>query len=277
MKEVKAPSPHEPEMAKPRRTVQEAEASSPVKVVKAPRNRELLVEEYSSSSRYGLRAEKYSGKALHGGRRRPFREPKGFNTTASTTRERNERRRISEWTDSFATDSVSGLSASDAGFNTRKDEFDAAARSALDDAIRNRDWELAATVTDEMRGQNYHAAVGNDDATPEEWTQSSLDKFISDNDWDAVAKYIASMRDRNAQANPEVAHPPSNYKGGPARKRFGARSQLQHDLEQSGLDQSSSWDSGTSFGSEFYSTDSNESPLNSPQRVPSDSRKNFAC
>jgi hypothetical protein len=184
---------------------------------------------------------------------------------------------ISRMADSFATDSVSGLSASDAGFNTRKDEFDAAARSALDEAIRKGDWELAATVTDEMRGQNYHAAVGSDDATPEEWTQSSLDKFISDNDWDAVAKYIASMRDRNAQANPEVAHPPSNYKGGPARKRFGARSQLQHDLAQSGLDQSSSWDSGTSFGSEFYSTDSNESPLNSPQRVGSDSRKNFAC
>lgn len=274
--------PHEPEMARGNPRLEEvAEVPTPVQVVKAPRNRELLVEEYSSSSRYGLRAEKYSGKALHGGRRRPFREPREAHTPRQEPPEQEptEEETSALEHDSFATDSVSGLSASDAGFNTRKDEFDAAARSALDDAIRNRDWELAATVTDEMRGENHHASSISDDATPEEWTQSSLDKFISDNDWDAVARYIASMRDTNAQTDPEVAHPPSNYSGGPARKRFGARSQLQHDLEHREIDQSSSWDSGTSFGSEFYSTGSSaESPLDSPRRAPaSDPRKNFAC
>jgi len=280
---VKAPSPHEPEMARVARAAprqkQVAEEPSPVKVIKAPRNRELLVEEYSSKSRYGLRAEKYSGKALSG-RRRPFREAKKPSTPRQETveKETTDDDTSEMEHDSIATDSVSGLSASDAGFNTRKDEFDAAARSALDDAIRNGDWELAATVTDEMRGEHNHAATSKDDVTNQEWTQSSLDKFISDNDWDAVARYIASMRDRNSQADPEVAHPPSNYSGGPARKRFGARSQLQHDLEHQELEQSSSWDSGTSFGSEFYSTASSaDSPLESPRRVPSDPRKNFAC
>jgi hypothetical protein len=236
------------------------------------------VEEFSNNSRFGLRAEKYSGKASV--RRRPFREPR---KPFAPRQEPSEKETTDEDTsgmdhESFATDSVSGLSASDAGFNTRKDEFDAAARSALDDAIRNRDWELAATVTDEMRGEhNHHEASGTDDETPDEWTQSSLDQFISDNDWDAVARYIASMRDRNVQSDPEVAHPPSNYSGGPARKRFGARSQLQHDLAHNELDQSSSWDSGTSFGSEFYSTGSSAASPESPRRVPSDPRKNFAC
>ena len=278
VKEVKAPSPHEPEMArgKSRRKQVEEQESSPVKVIKAPRNRELLVEEFSSKGRYGLKAEKYSGKALHG-RRRPFRDPKPFVPHNESSEKYVSDGDSSELADSFATDSVSGLSASDAGFNTRKDEFDAAARSALDDAIRNRDWELAATVTDEMRGQNYHAAPQNDDDTPQEWTQTALDKFITDNDWDAVAKYIARMRDSNARKDPEIAHPPSNYSGGQARKRFGAKSQLQHDQRQNELEQSSSWDSGTSFGSEFYSTGSSETPDNSHRRAPSDRRKNFAC
>lgn len=276
----KTPTPQKPEMSRKKyRQSREAEQSSPVKVVKAPRNRELLVEEYSSKSRYGLRAEKYSGKALSG-RRRPFREPRmPFAQQAPSDKETTDEEASGMEHESFATDSVSGLSASDAGFNTRKDEFDAAARSALDDAIRNQDWELAATVTDEMRGEHLHASDFTDDATPEEWTQSSLDKFISDNDWDAVARYIASMRDKNSETNPEVAHPPSNYSGGPARKRFGARSQLQHDLERNELEQSSSWESGTSFESEFYSTgSSDQSPAESPRRaVRDDSRKNFAC
>lgn len=275
---TKDPSPLPPEMGRANSWKrQESEKSSPVKVIKAPRNRELLVEEFSSKG--GLRAEKYSGKALSR-RRRPFREPR--KTSSPPQQEPSDKETTDEDAsgmehESFATDSVSGLSASDAGFNTRKDEFDAAARSALDDAIRNRDWELAATVTDEMRGEHNHELSFNDDATPDEWTQSSLDKFISDNDWDAVAKYIASMRDKNSRVDPEVAHPPSNYNEGPARKRFGARSQLQHDLQQNQLDQSSSWDSGTSFGSEFYSTGSSESPLDSPRRSLNDPRKNFAC
>jgi hypothetical protein len=173
-----------PEMARKKYRQKNVEESSRVKVVKAPRNRELLVEEFSNNSRFGLRAEKYSGKAS--ARRRPFREPRKPFTPRQEPSEKETTDEDTSGVDheSFATDSVSGLSASDAGFNTRKDEFDAAARSALDDAIRNRDWELAATVTDEMRGEhNHHETSGTDDETPDEWTQSSLDKFISDNDW----------------------------------------------------------------------------------------------
>jgi hypothetical protein len=191
--------------------------------------------------------------------------------------------------ESFMSDDISALSGSVTGFAHRKDEFEprqdefeAAAKSALDEAIRNQDWELAATVTEEMRGDNHHVIARND-ITPREWTQSAIDKFISESDWGAVAKYIASMRDSNAAQqeakDPEISHPPCNDKtyAGPAQKRFGARSQLQHiELQKEELHSTSSWDDETSFDSESFSSGSSEAtPVdNSPRR---DARKEFAC
>jgi hypothetical protein len=151
----------------------------------------------------------------------------------------------------------------------------------LDEAIRNQDWELAATVTAEMRGDNHHVIARND-MTSQEWTQSSIDKFISESDWGAVSKYIASMRDSNAAQHeardPETSHPPGNDKtfAGPAQKRFGARSQLQHNrLQKEDLHSASSWDDETSFDSESSSSGSSVTPVDrSPRR---DARKEFAC
>ena len=261
----------------------QVEEDKPVKSIKAPRNRELLVEEFNTTSRYGLKTEKYNGLATHRGARRNAQDHKTLYTGRpdSDDADNDGSEDESGGGESYES-SVSGLSGSDADFAHHKNQFDAVARSALDEAIRNEDWDLAATVTEEMRGENYPPTRGRSYASREEWTQSSLDKFISDSDWDAVAKYIATMRDRNASAkrDPEVAHPPSNYSSllgprseGPARKRFGARSQLQH----SDLESSSSYDSGDSFGSDFYSTASSEpSHEHLPPRT-GDDRKEFAC
>ena len=51
-------------------------------------------------------------------------------------------------------------------------------------------------------------------------SQSELDKKIAQNDWDSVFKYVnAANRGRQIRKTPSNVQP---------RKRFGARSQLQH-------------------------------------------------
>ena len=109
-----------------------------------------------------------------------------------------------------------------------------------------------------------------------------MDKFISESDWGAVSEYIASMRDSNMvqheARDPETSHPPGNDKtfAGPAQKRFGARSQLQHNrLQKEDLHSASSWDDKTSFDSESSSSGSSETLIDrSPRR---DAQKEFAC
>jgi hypothetical protein len=56
------------------------------------------------------------------------------------------------------TDTVSALSVPDPDFGIRKQEFDRARRRALDDAIRRKDWELAASVTDNIRNRSMDSS-----------------------------------------------------------------------------------------------------------------------
>jgi hypothetical protein len=84
--------------------------------------------------------------------------------------------------------------------------------------------------------------------------------FILESDWGAISKYIASMHDSNVAQHeardPETSHLPGNDKtfAGPAQKRFGARSQLQHNrLQKEDLHSASSWDDETSFDFESSS------------------------
>jgi hypothetical protein len=266
------------------------EEATPVKVVKAlkaPRNRELLVEEFGSG-RYDLRAEKYSGTATLRNARLSRKVAAAEQALASKNAEYDTEGGGSEMDESIISDDISALSGSITGFGNRKDEFEprkdefeAAAKAALDEAIRNQDWELAATVTEEIRGDNHHIiAAAPRDLTPREWTQSAIDKFITESDWGAVAKYIASMRDSNFAKkeihDPQNSHASNNYEtlAGPARKRFGARSQLQHnELQQEVNSACSSDDDGSLSGSEFSSSGSS-AITPSPRR---DTRKEFAC
>jgi hypothetical protein len=266
------------------------EEATPVKVVKAlkaPRNRELLVEEFGSG-RYDLRAEKYSGTATLRNARLSRKVAAAEQALASKNAEYDTEGGGSEMDESIISDDISALSGSITGFGhrkdeyePRKDEFEAAAKAALDEAIRNQDWELAATVTEEIRGDNHHIiAAAPRDLTPREWTQSAIDKFITESDWGAVAKYIASMRDSNFAKkeihDPQNSHASNNYEtlAGPARKRFGARSQLQHnELQQEVNSACSSDDDGSLSGSEFSSSGSS-AITPSPRR---DTRKEFAC
>jgi hypothetical protein len=95
--------------------------------------------------------------------------------------------------DTYGTDSVSALSDHDTDFMHRKENFDAARRRALDDAIEREDWDLAASLSE---GMGTSDKSGDYAKAHVSWNQSELDKFIANNDWDAVKSYIARMRDR---------------------------------------------------------------------------------
>ena len=170
---------------------------------------------------------------------------------------------------SYGTDEVSALSDHETDFMHRKENFEAARRRALDDAIEREDWDLAAALSEGMG----KSKPGDYAKAHVSWNQSELDKFIANNDWDAVKSYIARMRGRKNALNTELgalpgakstrksianAPPRGKSKSGKVdltqdttlTKRIGSKSQLQH----TELLSESSWTSGSSYDDD--STDS---------------------
>lgn len=254
------------------------------------RDRELRVEEFSSG-RYGLKAEQFEGNVLKTSPRksspekpqRKVRQPSieddalymGDNEAPATPL--------------YESDSISALSDPNMGFMQRKEKFEESKRKTLDDAIRKKDWELAAIVTDDMRGQSFDGSEASSSLGQYsrggqfyEWTQSELDKFISENDWDAVAKYIAHMRDSNAARKvpqktavmrSNAVHKPL-AKASEPRKSIGARSLLQ--IGHLGHPSSSFEGSESSYFSDDYSSASSLS--SDVRRYPRTvGRKEFEC
>jgi hypothetical protein len=299
----------------PRITVNMGASPGPIPgKISAPRSRELMVEEYSTTDR-SYRAETFDKKrnvragrfGTTGTRRRPF-------TTPYTNEEDDGSK--TEDDGSKTNDSISALSMDDSkpyqaaslGFlsgvfgGEKKEPVDAPRRRALDDAIAREDWDLAAALSDAMRSLK---ARPNVQTPPTEWRQSELDRFISQNDWDAVANYIAHVRTKSKEeeeppaltravkapvrepviAVQEPAKAPQSAKSQrvPRRrppppstgynieedelenpkKRFGARSQLQH----SEIHSESSWDSEeSSYDSEYSSASSYSEPSRGKNR-----------
>ena len=208
-----------------------------------------------------------------------------------------------------ATDSISALSEADLSFVDRKEAYDDARRRALDRAIAQEDWDLAAKLSESMRKTLKSTNRGNR-AFPSEWVQSEMDRFISENDWDAVTAYIAQVRANANEASQKQilnhlkADPRTNTVVAPSQvlqscsaggltrniqsnssdvsgtsnpqKIFGARSQLQHrDLRS--VDSHSSY--STTFDSEYTSESGDKkseeerppAPINRPRQ------QEFAC
>lgn len=257
------------------------------------RERELRVEEFDSGTRFsnkrfGLKTEVYdrSGVSRVG---RPV-SPASVHTEDILSKDGDGANDTSTEIDLHGYDSVSELGHSEAEFTSRRDQFEMSQRKALDEAIKNNDWELAASVADGLKHETSFepSATRKGRSKPEnqEWTQNEVDKFISQNDWDAVSQYIAKMRDTVVNGLSGSAHetgPSNRYsnknsnssknaqsQGGAiplkersndihrnagsnasaAQKHFGARSQLQHHDEI--VSTTSSWDS-------VYRTSSDES------------------
>ena len=212
-----------------------------------PRHRELKVEEFT-----GSKAETYatSGRIVKGGFSDEDDES-GDADIEDTYSGDND-------TDTYGTDSVSALSEADVDFHGRKDNFDVARRRALDDAIEREDWELAAALSEGMRGTSTSKVT----EAHASWSQTELDKFIANNDWAAVSAYIAQMRknkeDSTTTTNDESsgiaasAESKSRKTGGVLRAP--SRGNGQH---ASGLLSESSYTSGSSYDDEdTYDSDS---------------------
>ena len=208
-----------------------------------------------------------------------------------------------------ATDSISALSEADLSFVDRKEAYEDARRRALDRAIAQEDWDLAAKLSESMRKTIKTANNGNR-PFPSEWVQSEMDRFISENDWDAVASYIAHVRANANEAsqkqilNQLATDPRSNSVVAPnqvslnrtagaftrnlqsnssdvsgtsnPQKIFGARSQLQHrDLHSVESHSSYSTTFDSEYTSESYEQRSEDEKPHAPVNRPR--QQEFAC
>jgi hypothetical protein len=271
--------------------------ASPPRQIPVPRTRDLVVEE--------LRVDRR--KDMRGVIRTPRPPPPEPEEMSSPVTYENINPYLADTDDtdgdtrgsdavSFPNDSVSALSETDFEYSIRQDDADIARRRALDDAITRQDWDLAAALSEGMRKLSaqdpYHRRIKHQHG---EWKQSELDKFISEHDWDAVAGYIAEVRSKaKATERAKKTKPPSRRSRGRQRqlrsahsdsessnvkKRFGARSQLQHPE----LNSVSSWSSCSSSASDvssdsYYSDDDRRNRRGRRGRTRSrTSKKNFAC
>ena len=275
------------------------------KNIPVPRLRELNVEEFTTSDRvYNNRASR-NPKLVRS--RLDDGSPSYAVTNNPTISGDADDADADKSTVSYAaTDSISALSEADLSFVDRKEAYDDARRRALDRAIAQEDWDLAAKLSESMR-TTVKSNNMNNRAVPREWAQSEMDRFISENDWDAVASYIAQVRAsateterKEMQSHLEGGSRGVGVPAGPAHPRvtavvppahshasdvsgasnpqkiFGARSQLQH-RELRSVESHSSY--STTFDSEYssgsYEQRSEEerppAPLNRPRQ------QEFAC
>ena len=254
------------------------------------RTRELMVEEFSNER---FKSETFNndlGKEPAPVRHRPFTTPYGQSTI-------EEEEELNDADSSHANDTVSALSVNEMEFvhpSSSPEGSDDSKRRALDEAIRREDWDMAALISERMRG-GKNKDGGRSRNKSGEWKQSELDKFISESDWEAVSEYIARLRSksraeysgtrgtsdsrRSSQRKGKYSEmissgkPPSSSsksrrssgymddesnRGSSMKKRFGARSQLQHTSIGS-VDRSSSSEVSESDESAFFSSESSSS------------------
>ena len=232
----------------------------PSNIMPVPRLRELVAEEFNTT---GPKAEVFDTKAAS---RRPFARlanPRSPSPPAASFSDGKltpvnylgdtEADADTHDTSSLPNDSISALSEVDYLLDHPTKDPEAARRRALDDAIAREDWDLAAVLSEGMTKFSSSKRSGSGSKT--EWAQTELDRFISENNWDAVAKYISSVRAVDPEESVPVRHvdaPEHN-----PRKRFGARSQLQHKGGgHEDVQSLESWESGgsvSSFDSDEYS------------------------
>ena len=288
-----------------------SKVTSPERIPKnipVPRTRELNVEEFSTSDRI-YRTRRSNKPVRNTGQPSLRTPPRPYHSAANNNNYFGD----NEFTDkdnmSYATDSISALSDADlSSLTDRKEQVVDVRRRALDRAIAQEDWELAAHLSESLRTSSNYKSSGVKREIPREWAQSEVDRSILESDWDAVTAYIAQVRTRAEEAErakmsshlsststssrlktpppitsvasassplpmallqqqqqlpPQartyaaaVKTAPSNVSdaGSNPQKRFGARSQLQHEQLNTSVD---SYSSGYStYDSEYTSASS---------------------
>lgn len=256
----------------------EATVSSIPSDIPVPRRRELRVEDFSSDRR----AEFFDAGLHHKKGRsspRPDSSPRASGASLGIYDMTNSYLGDNEETDfdgasldnSAAPDSVSALSEPE--HDARRDAVYESRRRALNEAIVAEDWDLAAALSDGLRTMQAPIQKKRENEQESAWIPAELNRFITANNWDAVADYIAGIRPQQ-QRDPRA----SEYKSftqmedsinNPV-KRFGAKSQLQHNA----LHSVSSWESSTSYDSEEFST---EDSFSYAEPRPRRAKKAFVC
>ena len=123
-------------------------------------------------------------------------------------------------------DSISALSEDNLSYAERRDlNYDDARRRALQRAIAQQDWDLAAQMADSLRRKPSRLSQPVPPQKGGE-AQSEIDHYIARNDWTSVENYIQNARvvahhTERKRMNQHLMKPRP-------QKRFGARSQLQH-------------------------------------------------
>jgi len=312
-----------------------SKVSSPERIPKnipVPRTRELNVEEFTTSDRIyrTRRSNKPVGSIGQPSLRTP---PRPYHSAVNDNNYFGDNEFNDKDNHSYATDSISALSDADlSSLTDRKEQVVDVRRRALDRAIAQEDWELAAHLSESLRTSSNYKSSGVKREIPREWAQSEVDRSILENDWDAVTAYIAQVRTKAEEAErakmsshlsstssrlktpppitsvasassplpmalpqqqqlpPQartyaaaVKTAPSNVSDASSnpQKRFGARSQLQHEQLNTSVD---SYSSGYStYDSEYTSASSytdEDAPRPAAAAKPKAGRprpKEFAC
>jgi hypothetical protein len=226
---------------------------SNIPVPTVPRARELLVEEFN----YNRESKRNKGVI-----RQSPAEPVAVEPSPAYFGDNDDT--DTKETDTVSpNDSISALSEADMSFTNNQE----AKRHALDEAIANEDWDLAALLSESLRSAPVKAP-----AKKREWTQTELDRYISSNDWDAVGNYIAKLRSGSNGAHAQPAKSKRLVFG--PQKRFGAKSQLQHKKLAARRGSWEESESYSSFESEYSSSSSDTYEEIMKARKQSDK---FAC
>ncbi|GAX18158.1 hypothetical protein FisN_25Hh141 [Fistulifera solaris] len=190
--------------------------------IPVPRRRDLKVEEYSSDRR---KAETFESRRAVP--RRMLHQQRKLEGTYSSDDEDVYLEKDMESVD--MNDSASEYSTS--LYDTR--------RKDLEDAIANRDWDLAAALSEGMRSIPSQNIPRRNTRTSNE--QSELDRLISQRDWDGVSDYIARLR---ATGKTESENAKSNGVHGLQRK--GKSSDYAYGYQSKNVPHSNSDDEGSS-------------------------------
>ncbi len=147
--------------------------------IPVPRRRDLKVEEYSSDRR---KAETFESRRAGPVPRRMLHQQRKLDGTYSSDDE-----------DVYLENDAESIDINDSASEYSTNLYDTR-RKDLEDAIANRDWDLAAALSEGMRSVPSNSLPRRNTRATNE--QSELDRLISQRNWDGVSDYIAQLRSK---------------------------------------------------------------------------------
>ncbi|GAX10012.1 hypothetical protein FisN_25Lh141 [Fistulifera solaris] len=202
--------------------------------IPVPRRRDLKVEEYSSDRR---KAETFESRRTGPVPRRMLHQQRKRDGTYSSDDE-----------DVYLEKDMESVDMNDSASEYSTSLYDSR-RKDLEDAIANRDWDLAAALSEGMRSIPSKSIPRRNTRTTNE--QSELDLLISQRKWDGVSDYIARLR-ATGKSESETAtstgmHAPSKlFETQSMQQRTSKPSDFAYGYQSNNIPHSNSDDEGSS-------------------------------